>query len=261
MSISSRPNPTSFLGLWISIRSSILCLSFVFMIVLEGVAQSIPAATSPTPRRAIVVGFLGGFIKHDNLVHSEVQLAARLRLAYPVGVDVETFESYHEERARKRILTLLDENHDGTLTPEEKHDARIIIYGHSWGGSETIELARRLGKVGIPVLLTIQVDSISKICQNDSVIPANVQRAVNFYQPNGLLHGQPKIRAADSANTRIIGNIRFDYKTQPYECNDYPWYDRVFVKAHTQIECDANVWKRVESLIRSSLSKSRGQSD
>ncbi len=42
----------------------------------------------------IVIGFLGGFIKHDNLVYSEVQLAARLRKAYPIGVDVETFESY-----------------------------------------------------------------------------------------------------------------------------------------------------------------------
>ena len=31
----------------------------------------------------IVIGFVGGFIKHDNLVHSEVQLAARLRKAYP----------------------------------------------------------------------------------------------------------------------------------------------------------------------------------
>jgi hypothetical protein len=261
MSYSRRPDPTSFLGLCISIRSSILCLSFVFVIVLKGLSQSVPPATSPMPRRAIVVGFLGGFIKHDNLVHSEVQLATRLRLAYPVGVDVETFESYHGERARKRILTLLDENHDGTLTSDEKQGARIIIYGHSWGGSETIELARRLGKVGIPVLLTIQVDSISKVCQNDSVIPANVDRAINFYQPNGLLHGQPKIRAADSGHTRIIGNIRFDYKTRPYECIHYPWYDRVFVKAHTQIECDPRVWEEVESLVRSNLSDSTGQTE
>ena len=49
----------------------------------------------------IVIGFVGGFIRHDNLVHSEVQLAARLRKAYPSGVDVETFESYRGEKPER----------------------------------------------------------------------------------------------------------------------------------------------------------------
>ena len=201
----------------------------------------------------IVIGFVGGFIKHDNLVHSEVQLAARLHKAYPLGVEVETFEGSRGEEARKRILDLLDTNHDGTLAAKEKQNAHIIIYGHSWGGSEAIALARELEKDGIPVRLTIQVDSIAKIHQNDAVIPANVVRAANFYQPTGLLHGQPEIRAADPTHTSIIGNYRFDYKGSPYNCGEYPWYDRAFVKAHTQIECDPTVWKQVEALIRSDL--------
>jgi pimeloyl-ACP methyl ester carboxylesterase len=206
----------------------------------------------------IVIGFVGGFIKHDNLVHSEVQLAARLREAYPTGVDVETFESYHGERARKKVLSLLDTNHDGTLTSDEKQNGRIIIYGHSWGGSDAIALARELEKDGIPVLLTIQVDSISKLHQNDALIPANVAQAANFYQPNGFLHGQSEIRAVDPARTRIIGNFRFDYKASPYNCGKYPWYDRIFGKAHTQIECDPEVWKQAESLIRSNLPPTKG---
>ncbi len=214
---------------------------------------------SPVTRAAqtmspvIVIGFVGGFIKHDNPVHSEVQLAARLRKSYPSGVDVETFESYHGGKARARVLSLLDADHNGTLTLDEKQNARIIIYGHSWGGSEAISLARELGKAGIPVLLTIQVDSISKIGRNDAVIPANVARAANFYQQNGLLRGQPRIRAADPTRTTIVGNFRFDYKSNPYTCNEYPWYDRVFVKPHTQIECDPSVWEKAESLIRSDL--------
>lgn len=207
----------------------------------------------------IVIGFVGGFIKHDNLVHSEVQLAARLRKAYPVGVQVETFESYRGKKARSRVLSLLDTNHDGSLSADEKQNSRIIIYGHSWGGAEAVALARELQKDGIPVLLTVQVDSISKIRRNDAVIPANVAQAVNFYQPNGLLRGQPEIRAADSARTKIIGNFRFDYKGKPYRCGEYPWYDRVFVKAHTQIECDPDVWKQAESLIRSNLPPSTGK--
>jgi Zinc dependent phospholipase C len=206
--------------------------------------------TAPT---VIVIGFVGGFISHDNLVHSEAQLAARLRKDYPLGVYVETFESYHGAKARKKVLDLLDTNHDGTLTPEEKQNARIIIYGHSWGGSEAITLARELEGEGIPVLLTIQVDSISKVHQNDALIPANVAQAANFYQPNGLMHGQSEIRAADPARTNILGNFRFDYRASPYNCGEYPWYDRLFVKPHTQIECDPRVWKQAESLIRSDL--------
>jgi hypothetical protein len=221
---------------------------------LLGVANNAaPATVGVTMPLVIVIGFVGGFIKHDDPVHSEVQLAARLRRAYPSGVDVETFESYRGENARKKILSLLDTNHDGTLTPGEKQNARIILYGHSWGASEAIAVARDLEKDGIPVLLTIQVDSVSKIHQNDSVIPANVAQAVNFYQPDGFVHGQSAIRAVDPARTKIIGNFRFDYKASPYTCNEYPWYDRLLVKPHTQIECDPNVWKQAEALIRADL--------
>jgi hypothetical protein len=210
-----------------------------------------PAAGTVSP--IIVVGFVGGFIRHDDPVHSEVQLAARLRKAYPSGVVVETFESYHGENARKKIRSLLDPNHDGTLTTAEKQNARIILYGHSWGASEAITVARELEKDGIPILLTIQVDSVSKFHQNDEVIPANVAQAANFYETNGLVHGQTAIRAADPARTKIIGNFQFDYKASPYNCNAYPWYDRIFVKPHTQIECDPNVWKQAEGLIRADL--------
>lgn len=212
-----------------------------------------PSGTVPATPHILVVGFVGGFIQHDNIVHSEVQLAARLRKAYPVNVEVETFESYHGERAREAVLRFLNTNHDQTLTAEEKSKAHIIIYGHSWGGSESITLARKLEKDGIPVLLTIQVDSVAKIHQNDAIIPANVVQAINFYQTNGRLHGEPRIRAVDPTRTNIIGNFRFDYQRSAYNCGAYPWYDRLFSKAHTQIECDPNVWKQVESLIRTLL--------
>jgi hypothetical protein len=238
-------------------RTPVFFLVAVLAVAHTGLAQSVPNVTRTMPP-VIVIGFVGGFIKHDNLVHSEVQLAARLREAYPAGVDVETFESYHRKEARKKVLSLLDTDHDGTLTSDEKQNGRIIIYGHSWGGSDAVALARELEKDGIPVLLTIQVDSISMLHQNDAVIPANVAEAANFYQAKGFLHGQSEIRAVDPARTRIIGNFRFDYKASPYNCGKYPWYDRIFGKAHTQIECDPEVWKQAESLIRSNLPPTKG---
>src|SRR5271169_1781387 len=155
----------------------LMCTSIFAIGAVLALAQTRGAPSVPNVERTmspvIVIGFVGGFIKHDDLIHSEVQLAARLRKAYPMGVDVETFESYRGEKARKKVLSLLDTNQDGTLTPDEKQNSRIIIYGHSWGGSEAITLARNLEKDGIPVLLTIQVDSIAKIHRNDAIIPAN----------------------------------------------------------------------------------------
>ena len=209
------------------------------------------AITAKAP--VMVVGFVGGFVRHDNAVHSPVQLAARIREGYPSGVQVEVYENRRREQAYQEILKLLDANHDGKLSDEEKRDAQIIIYGMSWGGSETVALARELGEQKIPVLLTIQVDSVAKLGENDAVIPTNVAEAANFYQAEGLLHGQTAIRAAEGSSTRILGNFRIAYGVKTLKCENYPWYDRVFMKYHTEIECDPAVWKQVEALIRSKL--------
>ncbi len=199
----------------------------------------------------MVLGFVVGFVKHDDMVHGPVQLAARLNRN--PGVYVEVLENRRGQQALADIVRFVHAGRDGTPALEEKHNARIILYGHSWGASEAITLARELEKEGIPVLLTVQVDSVTKPGQNDKVIPANVAEAANFYQLDGLLHGESQIRAADPARTRIIGNFRSDYKAHPIDCKQYPWYNRVFMKPHTEIECDPRVWTQVESLIRSRL--------
>ena len=59
---------------------------------------------------------------------------------------------------------------------------------------------------------------------------------------------------ADPARTEIVGNYRFDYKANPIRCDGYPWFDRILVRSHTEIECDPRVWSQVESLIYSKLS-------
>lgn len=229
----------------------------IFLSIAVAVGQSAPPHPVPTetpaPPTFIVIGFVGGFVSHDNLIHAEVQLAARLRKEYSSSIHVEALENHRGQEARRSILQLLDANHDGNLSAQEKQSARIILYGHSWGGSEAVNLARLLQKDGIPVRLTVQVDSVAKHGENDALIPANVAQAANFYQPDGWVHGQPRIHAADPARTRILGNFRFDYKTAPLPCDKYPWWDRYLVKPHTEIECDPKVWDQVESLIRAEL--------
>ncbi|MFZ0037097.1 MAG: hypothetical protein WAK91_06735, partial [Candidatus Acidiferrales bacterium] len=61
------------------------------------------AGASATPP-AIVIGFVGGFIRHDDLVHGGVQLAARLRKDYPSGVFAEVYENRRAEQAHVDIL-------------------------------------------------------------------------------------------------------------------------------------------------------------
>jgi hypothetical protein len=50
-----------------------------------------------------------------------------------------------------------------------------------------------------------------------------------------------------------LGNFRQDYAAKPIRCDAYPWWDRIFMKSHVEIECDPRVWKQVESLIRAKL--------
>jgi hypothetical protein len=237
-------------GLCLSVASVVLVgSSLAHFSVSQHPGSSERSIVSPV----IVIGFLGGFVRHDDAVHSGVQLAARLQRDYPSGVYIETFENRRGDEAYQRILKLLDANSDGQVSNQEKQDARIIIYGISWGASQTVTLARELQAEHIPVLLTIQVDSITKAGQNDKSIPSNVEEAVNFYQSDGILHGRAEIEAEDPAHTHILGNYRFEYRSHPIECGGYPWYDSVFTKQHTEIECDPAVWGRVESLIRAKL--------
>ncbi len=42
----------------------------------------------------IVIGFVGGFVHHNDSAHREVQLADDLRRDYPTGVDVKIFENH-----------------------------------------------------------------------------------------------------------------------------------------------------------------------
>lgn len=220
-----------------------------------------PATLVPASRPVIVVGFVGGVVKGDDPIRSEVKLAEHLRTEYPTGVYAQTFENRHREKALHAILTQLGADRSGRLSENEKREARIILYGHSWGGSAMIELARELEKRGIPVLLTVQVDSVRRFGVDDRVIPPNVAHAANFYQPDGMIHGREEIRAADPSKTQILGNFRFDYKQHPLHCPEYPWYDRTFAKTHTEIDCDPAVWSQVEALMRQQIARASTKQD
>src|SRR5262249_30677785 len=142
------------------IGSSVLILSLGSASLADSARVVVPIApTAVAP--VIVIGFVGGFVRHDAIAHSTVQLAERLRHDYPTGVHAEVLENRNREKAHAEIMRLMDIDHDGSLSLEEKKNARIVLYGHSWGASAAVILARQLDREGIPVLLTVQVDSVS----------------------------------------------------------------------------------------------------
>jgi hypothetical protein len=212
-----------------------------------------PTVAESAIPKTIIIGFVGGFVKRDNAKHPEVQFAAYLRDRYPSAIHAEVFSNHEGQKALRQVLRLLAGDHNGAPTATEKSQARIIIYGHSWGATETVAFATELGQNNIPVLLTIQVDTIAKPGQNGSTISPNVASAVNFYQPRGLLHGRSDIHAANPARTKIIGNFRMTYE-HPINCDNYPWYARTFNRPHHEIENDPRVWDQAASLIDAELS-------
>ncbi len=202
----------------------------------------------------IVIGFVGGFVGHDNQHHGPVQLAQRIRSSAPQNTYVRVFENRRRKHAYDAVIHLLDTNHDGVLSLEEKTRAHIILFGQSWGAAAAVLLARDLRREGVPVTLTVQVDSVAKVWQNDYVIPDNVAAAVNFYQPHGIVHGRTRISAADPAKTQILGSYLVDYKKNPVECAEASWFDRVFTPGHMQSECDPRLWSEIEDMVRQRLS-------
>jgi len=234
--------------------AGIRLLSFALLLAVAAPMAIASDAAAPfttqAPPTYILIGFVGGFVRHTNAHHGPVILAKRLQQEAPKNSYIQIFENRRRRAAYRTIVRLLDDNRDGLLNDQEKAGAHIILFGQSWGGSAAVLLARDLERTGIPVLLTVQVDSVAKLWQNDGVIPDNVAAAANFYQPHGIIHGRRLIKAEDDSRTQILGNYRFDYKQNPVRCEGYSWFDRFVTPSHMQSECDPKLWSEVENLMR-----------
>ena len=251
------PGSSQLLGLplnHVSPFRALLSLLATMFLTGSALSESAVPVSKPlvTASPAIVIGFVGGFVRPDNIHHGPVQLALSIRRSAPKDTFIQVFENRHRRSAYRAILRALDTNHDGTLSVQEKKDARIVLFGHSWGASAVVLLARDLQREGIPVRLTAQVDSVAKLWQNDAVIPGNVAEAVNYYQTHGLVHGRSQIIAADPSRTQILGNYLVDYRKDPVDCSATSWFNRI-TPSHAQSECDTRLWSKIEDLLWQSL--------
>jgi hypothetical protein len=203
-------------------------------------------------RRAIIIGFLGGYVKRNDAKHPEVLFAKYLGKRYGPTVYSGIFGNHEGKQALEDVIRRLNDDKGVSTSPAT---VKVILYGHSWGASQTLILARELQRRGIPVALTIQIDSVKKhgFGPDDRTVPANVARAVNFYQRKGLTPGQPLIVAADTTQTEILGNFHRTYGDNHINCDNYRWLSRVFNKDHNEIENDPWIWDQVTSFIDSEL--------
>jgi hypothetical protein len=221
--------------------------------------QTYKSFTTRTPLRegdVLVIGFLGGWEKWDDPGRGVRKFALRLRAMNLPGVHVETVENHQRHLAIELIKNALDRNHDKKLDDTEKHSARIIFYGQSFGGAAVNKASRELEELGVPVLLMVQIDSVGK---DDDQVPSNVRRAVNFFQRNDYvpyLRGEKNFRATDPAKTEILGNFQLDYGKKKVDLSDAHWYQKMFRNPHVKMEQDPELWKQVEKFVLAEIARS-----
>ena len=195
----------------------------------------------------LIIGFLGGWESWNNDKRGVRKLALKLRAMNFPAVHVETVENAKRRRAIELIFNALDRDRNGRLDRHEQVSARLILYGQSFGGAAVVKLARQLEEMGVPVLLTVQVDSVGR---GDKTIPSNVARAANLFQRNGsIIKGEREICPRDPSNTTIIGNFKFDYNRKKVNLSEVFWLEKLFLRAHTKMDHDPEVWSLVEKLI------------
>jgi hypothetical protein len=220
---------------------------FSILLIGPAIAQRLSDVATPKPLppgATIVIGFLGGFERWDDDHRSVRQLVLRLRER--PGVYAESISNHHQKVALQLIRRALDVN---------RNHARVILFGQSWGGTAVVRVARELERLGVPVLLTVQVDSVGI---KDQVIPANVRSAVNFYQHDPLtIQGRREIRAADPARTAILGNFGRSYLTQQVDEKNASWARRTFGGSHAKMELDPIIWNLVEQHILNAIAGSK----
>ncbi len=172
-------------------------------------AQGAPPAR-PGPCKILVVGYVGGLDTPNNRFSGVVRIRKQLQALKNPELCVKIFSVYHWMGAYGWIKKFFPSGGEGRFSKEEiESGPRIILYGHSLGGWACLSLARRLNTRGIPVELTVQIDSVGF---TDSVVPPNVKAAANFYHRAPLpFLTRRKIRAEDESSTLVLANSRIPH--------------------------------------------------
>lgn len=191
-----------------------LCCALIAMVVHVRVASPAAAQTRSqvqhinnpeAPCRIIYVGIVGALETSNNKHSGLVQIRDLLRGPAYSDVCARSFTPYTWTSSLRWLLQHFP-SHPGRLTDDElKRAPKVILVGHSAGGWAVLSVVRNLGRKGIPVELTIQVDSVGI---TDRTVPRNVKTAAIFHARDILMFLTTKrIKAEDPSKTRLAANV------------------------------------------------------
>lgn len=191
-----------------SLIGLILCTMAAMVLPLRapaGIPPSKIPVSQPSNCKIVYAGFVGAMETSNHKHSGVVQIRDMLRGPGYSDVCAESFIPISWESGRDWILTHFV-SHPGMLTDNEiRQSPRVILVGHSTGGWAMLSVARDLRDKGIPVELTVQVDSVGF---TDYTVPRNVKTCAIFHAWDLLMILTTKsIRMQDPAHTKLIANI------------------------------------------------------
>jgi hypothetical protein len=154
-----------------------LLLCFLVLSALVPAGRGAPRPNGPGVNGAesreanckiVYLGVVGALELANNSRSGVVQIRETLNQhAYP-DVCARTFSPYVWRSGLHYVLQHFP-SHPGLLTQQELDSApKVILVGHSMGGWAVVSVARQLKNKGIPVELSIQVDSVGITDQTKS---------------------------------------------------------------------------------------------
>ena len=158
--------------------------------------------------KILYAGIVGGLETPNNKRSGVVQMRDTLGGPIYTYICAKTFSPYHWTTGRNWILNYFPK-HPGPMSEVELEQApKVVIVGHSLGGWAALSVARSLDSKGIPVELTVQVDSVGV---TDRTVPKNVKAAAIFHARDILmLLTTKKITVKDASQTKLVANIRVE---------------------------------------------------
>jgi hypothetical protein len=187
------------------LRIAIFAAPFIFAAQFSPAAMAAPG--SPGACRLIVVGYTGGTETPNYSMSGIVQIRNRLARMNLPGLCAHTFSAYDWWRAYGWVRSQFGATGRDLITAQQvAAGPKVILYGHSLGGWATDWLARRLERQGVPVELTVQMDSVGF---TDKTVPPNVKEAANYFEKDTfLLRGRDTICVGDDTKTKLLGNFQ-----------------------------------------------------
>jgi hypothetical protein len=155
--------------------------------------------------RIIYLGFVGALEPAHNKRSGVVQIATLLQGDEFADVCAKSYSPYVWGEGLEWLLSHFPA-HDGELSAAELLRApKAVLVGHSMGGWAMMSVARKLSSRGIPVELTIQIDSVGV---TDTTVPQNVKCAAIFHARDVLTPITTKrLRVEDSSRTKLLPDV------------------------------------------------------